>query len=592
MSRIRVLLVDDKPAFCMDIGHESEPHLPNKYTKHFELTWIQNAQEARWAMETFELISQQHPERLSAIGWPPEIVVFDYALTGGGRERREDSDPTNICSRLGRIVADARLDYGFGRPSDIDPPPQTEPMDRDRTGCYVGGALARTFSLHPCGAVPTTAKVDTRSTDADFYQWLNSRYFYGLFKEKERGSPQWEDLLIAGVRAVRERIVELVRTDVIRVAPANLFELRRDAAAMRERDVVFFSRYGRREVPVAGLFVDFLAPDGNEDQEGFSSVASAWADKLLEALFRGHGHEQFQVAKALAAKYWHASLSEASMERYELSQLAVQQNRTEHEETQMTRLCEKMGLNAEDVRADPANVPVNKVAYPLGLWRKVANNDAVARWSALMLAVRAEQHHRLATEAGFFLWSVMAEGGDEIDGVRRTWLEDRLGGKEELDRLLEEAKIRLESYVDGDEEVFEVPVGQAARIDDIFTALDPLPDYVLTYLQKGLLRDGTRGKDTTVLSNPLKRLGGDGRGWGPLGLSLSDLLQNQEFDCPLCGEALRRGVLPPSGDHKDPTTGRRYSHGLRRGEGPLLRMYADEIGFPASKWPAWLSTPQ
>lgn len=589
MNRIRVLLVDDEPYFCWDKGEEQAPALPQQYAEFFELTWIQNAQEARWAMEAFELISRQSPERLSDIGWPPEIVVFDYALTKGGRELREDSDPTNICSKLRRVIADARLEYGVDGPNHLDAPPETAPMGADRTGCYVGGALARTFSLHPCGAVPTTAKVDTAGTDAEFYQWLNSQYFYGLFRDKARPSPEWKDLLNAGAWAVRERIIELARTDVIRIAPANVLELQRNAVAMKDDMIRFSSRYGQRELPVAGLFVDYLLPGREGD---FSKEASDWASLLLEVLFRGHGHEQFQEAKDLAACFWQASLSEACIERYELSQLAGQERRNEHEEMQLSKLCEKMDLNAEDVRKDPMKVQVKKPPYHLGLWRKVANTDAVARWCALMLAVRAEQHYRLATESRYRLWSAMAEWGDEVNAVPRKWLEEQFGGKEKFDRLVEETRYKMTSYLEGDEEVLEMPRIQMARVDDIYMALDPLPDSVFTYLEKGKPANGKRGKETTVLSNPLKRLGGAVKGWGTLGLSLSDVLENREFDCPLCSEALCQGVAPPTGDHKDRKTKQRYSHGLRRGERPLLRMYADEIGFPESKWPAWLATSQ
>lgn len=290
MSRIRVLLVDDEPYFCWDKGEEQAPTLPQPYAEHFELTWIQNAQEARWAMETFELISRQYPERLSAIGWPPEIVVFDYALTKGGRETREESDPTNICSRLRKIMADRCLEYGFDGPDHRDAPPETAPLGADRTGFYVGSALARTFSLHPCGAVPTTAKVDTSGTDAEFYQWLNRRYFYDFFKDKARPSPEWKDLLKAGAWAARERIIELAEAALIQIELADVLELKREAAAMKGGTIRLVSRYGRRELPIAGLFVDYLLSNRDEDQAEFSKAASNWATSLLEVQWQHTGN--------------------------------------------------------------------------------------------------------------------------------------------------------------------------------------------------------------------------------------------------------------------------------------------------------------
>lgn len=118
-------------------------------------------------------------------------------------------------------------------------------------------------------------------------------------------------------------------------------------------------------------------------------------------------------------------------------------------------------------------------------------------------------------------------------------------------------------------------------------ALDPLPDTLLTFLDRGSARFGKRSKDATVLTNVLKGLGGLSRSWGSLGLSLSDVHKNRPFDCKLCQDAKINNEPQPQMHYADPT-GRRYSHGFRKGEGQLLRTYADGIGFPEEKWPAWL----
>jgi hypothetical protein len=68
----------------------------------------------------------------------------------------------------------------------------------------------------------------------------------------------------------------------------------------------------------------------------------------------------------------------------------------------------------------------------------------------------------------------------------------------------------------------------------------------------------------TYLTNALKHLDSQVKtaGWGNQGLSLTDVIEHR------------------------PDDGR--SHGVRPGEGAILRAHADETDFEESNWPKWL----
>jgi len=541
MDKIRILLVDDKPTFASPSA-AGVPTLRRKWAKHFELFWLQNAQEARFLLDTFSTLSSRRPDAAFRASLPPEILVFDYALTQKPEQDRAAHDPTDIVERLREVMAQCNLYVRRTMP----PPPSTgADIGQDRTGCYVGGELARVFGAHPCGAVPTTARVDTSDSDAAFYEWLNQEYFMDLFKAKHRGEVTWDVLIPIGVQSLRERMIQLALSGLLRMSPSALQSLLDAPQQMRNGSLTMHSRYGRRVLPIAGLFVDVLPPVKPNDAE-FAEEAETWAGQMLNALFGGCGRNEFAEARALAARYYAAYVNEASKARYKLSELAALMERDAEEEATLETLCTAFGLDLAKVRSSPDTVK-DMPPPTLPSLHTEASSPEVARWAVLMLAVRAEQHGR------------QAEGGQ-----------------------LEEEDLPVRCY---------------ATLDDIWQMLEPLPESLLTFMQqkKGQQKKGSsspprRGKETSIVTNQLKRLGshGDHSRWGPLGLNLRDVLENRPFDCALCRAAIEAGQESPAGEHVD-SRGQRYSHGLRTGEGALLRAYADEIGYPDSEWPTWLT---
>ncbi len=582
MDKIRILLLDDMPDWTFDEeGENRSPQLPEEWEAHFELLWLQNAEESRWLLDAFSLLATRVPRATCRTNLPPELLVFDYALTQGGNRSRTERDPTNVIPRLRSLLKEYSLDVQEKVPP---PPPTGTPLGKDRTGCYVGGELARVFGAHPCGAVPTTAHVDTSNTDAAFYEWLNRQYFMGLFDDKGRGDPSWDILIPIGVKSLRARMEQLAMPGLLRMSPSALQRLLEAPTQMRNGSLTMHSCYGPRTLPIAGLFADVLPPV-KENDSGFAAEAKKWAGKWLAALFGGFGCNEFTEARDLATAFYNAFVSRAHDDRYDLSHLAALERRNPEQEAALDSLCAKFSLPPDRVRSAPDAIPVtHNTLKPLRT--EARGSDEVARWAALMLAVRAEQYQRQATE-DWIRWGQILRDTAEEGEVPLEMLVDRLGD-EVVVTLLSELDLQPRTERSG--QFIDLPISRNAQLDDILSMLEPLPERLLMYWHKGKPSGGAgkRGKDQTLVTNPLKRLGHSGTGWGPLGLNLLDVLENHPFDCAVCRVAIAARQVPPTGEHKD-GSGQRYSHGLRAGEGPLLRVYADEIGFPEPKWPRWLA---
>lgn len=593
MERLRILLVDDFPEFTWD-KHWGVPRLPLELSEHFELIWVQNALEARWLLEAVQALSFAAPYELLKLGLPTELLIFDYALTQHGELKRSQTDVTYLIPRVARVLEQCGIELPALSPEDLSDPPSTgAARGKDSTGCYVGGAFARSFAAHPCGAVPTTAHVDTSESDAAFYEWLNSQCFMDqstdkdLFKHKTRTTPTWDDLLPPAVRCLRERIARLSAAGIIRVQLTALLKLAEQPDGTENGTLIVYSRFGRRELPVKGLFVDSFV---NSKGEGsvYNTVAAEWARRMLEGLFKGRGVEEFSEAKDLSERYWNAATSEeAVFERDQLSTIAGMTKRNDAYEIRMEELCEKIGISSTAARTSPEKVRITNHRYVWLNWKHASRSDAVARWAALLLTVRAETAFYGPSGVEYqMLERILTADEKETGEIEREQLESRVG-EAQAQQLIENLGLEIVDY-DGKQLIqVELRLSQGADASDVLSALDPLPESLFLTKHKGRTSDGQRIPDWTFVTNPLKRLGHPGNGWGPLGLSLSDVLKDRPFNCELCRIAIENSNSPPAGEHKD-KAGKKFSHGLRRGEGSLLRMFADELGFEEPKWPAWL----
>lgn len=574
MDKIRILLVDDNPEAFYD-AHLGDVVLGAKHAKYFELYWVQTAEEGRWLLNAFEIISSKCPHEALRLGLPPDILIFDYALTNPRGGERPLEQRSNIRARLSENLEQFGIKVGEPISGATAAPNTGELKGKDRIGCYLGGELARAFSAYPCGAVPTTAHISTERTDAAFYEWLNEQYFDRLFSGKSRANPKWDELIATGVRALRRRFVTLLQSGVVRTSIDDLRLLAGQPQDIVDRGLRVVSRYGVRILPITALFADSLIGSGRNLDE-FAKAAEKFASDALSKIFANHDLNQFTEARRLAERYLDAWDSEIAYERTKMSQLLfAKTQRPEAETGCLMELCNKFGVNLEVAMTDAreATVQSSSAFQPYPPLYFAVKDPAVQRWAVLMLAVRLEQHFSTNhTEEAAAFRQRLREAGVFAEEVSIADIQEAYEcGRDRALRIIQQAGLEENAgYV-------RIALPSFLTQPEFFAALDPLPENVLIH--------GDRQDDWgTTYTNALKRLGG-GKNWGPLSLNIADTLENRPFDCEICKKAFRTGEVDPK--HPTKASAGRY-HGVRPGEGDILRSYADECGYPQASWPAWL----
>jgi hypothetical protein len=367
----------------------------------------------------------------------------------------------------------------------------------------------------------------------------------------------------------------LLQSGIVRLSIDELQRLSAQPIHMMDHGIRLSSRFETRTLPVRAVFADFLLrSDVNETE--FSKAAKEFASYALRRIFSGNGLNQFNEARQLADRYFQAWNSEEAYSRQKMSGLIAKAARSLDEDASLRTLCTEFNIDVARAISSPRDFEI-KPTSEIHVYRPIyaaTQDPSVQRLAVLMIAVLVEQHFAGASspEAVEFRRVLTREelrsGEVAIDHLKgRLAITDQQLRKLISDLRLTESqgcvKIR--------------PVSVAAP-SDVFPALDPLPEKVLIYSDR-------EGEWATTYTNAMKRLG-KGSNWGSLTLNLSDVLENRPFNCTICQEALRSEKIDP--EHPKEGASDRH-HGVRPGEGDVLRAFADECEFPEELWPQWLA---
>lgn len=536
-TKINILLLDDNPIFFSKVF--GDVVLPKKYRNYFQLYWLQTPAEASWLLDVYDDINVKSPEDLLELGLPPEILIFDYALSSP-KDLKLEGQSSNIIDKLKAYVDKNKINVSIIKEYEKSVPTTGVNQGSDRMGCYIGGTFARAFSHYPCAAVPTTAHISTDNSDAAFFEWLSRKYLKGVSKHKTRLAPKWEDLINYGLCLFRERVVELINSNLIRIPLRDLQLILQNPIEAKESHISIYSRLGCKKIPLEGLFIDV-----SEDISKYKEVAKKWAEEIQNGLFHLHSYSDFSDARIISDNYYKASLSSMSSLRYELSDLLAKGSRNEKDKNRINELCKRFDIDSGAVVNNPHNVVVKNDV--LGLWKNKTNkNDHVARWAALMLMIRTEQFYRQWLPDFDAVKSCEDEGEISYEKLAYKY------GEKEADRLIKSTGLMMLEKSNS----YEILGARLISVEDVFNFLDPLPDNVLTFHQKGK----NFKKDTTTITNALKRLG-------------AKLATKKNYSLELNVNS----VLTEQAEG-----------GLLQGEGMLLRLYADEIEYDEKGWPVWL----
>lgn len=138
-------------------------------------------------------------------------------------------------------------------------------LENDELGLYAGVEITRIFRNHICIGIPATSNFDVRErlhAFGKFYEWINDYDLGTMFSREERGNKDWDSVIAAAVKQLRIRIETQLQSNKIilnltqLLAWANENPTEQEKQIIKERIFTFQSAYGKRHLPLDGLFID------------------------------------------------------------------------------------------------------------------------------------------------------------------------------------------------------------------------------------------------------------------------------------------------------------------------------------------------
>ncbi|MCB9851891.1 MAG: hypothetical protein H6819_02250 [Phycisphaerales bacterium] len=253
-DKFRILWIDDCEGDSSDYQYP-EPRLPDEFRDHFEIirsphlggpSTVRNPQEFAELHQTF--LAEENTDLL-----PADLVAMDYVLSKwspGNRGIIADATAEDAAIEAMREENTQGVNLAA---------PEQNCGRRSATfeGLVIGLVYATLTSDHPTGLVPMTnygdlleGEPEVRALHDITRTILHVDYSrYGISGVNRA----WANVIPQGVRSWRERLLHLVKTSRVDVSLTDLSAL----ADNQSHPVLTIStRYGVRQYPTAGLFVD------------------------------------------------------------------------------------------------------------------------------------------------------------------------------------------------------------------------------------------------------------------------------------------------------------------------------------------------
>jgi len=403
-DRIRVLLIDDEPGtLASDISgtkfklpklrEDDDMGEPLGIAEHFELRWLASPGEAKEFRDLVEVLRFRRPEQLGLEGFIPEIICFDYAMTGDTTpvEKRHHVPPDSIedISPLPSLRRLAKpLGISVSTPGEF-PSYLERPARTDCYGLYMGVLVFDSFSEHPVAPVAVTRypnQTIADNQDGQFFEWFLRTDHAGTFQRRGRPAPSWSELLTEGVQVLQSQICELFRLGLLGIDLGDLVELSRNAG---HASLVIESRYGIRRLPVRGLFI------GASDEEIKDWALETFHTKVRssitgerETITDGLDLDVIRRAIAATKELWDARLDQddkggLTRKRMKLSEL-VEAGESAEANPELEEFIKDFDADLQkDACLKEADWVCEMRCYDKTLWR----------WIVLFMTVRV-MHHR------------------------------------------------------------------------------------------------------------------------------------------------------------------------------------------------------
>lgn len=340
MSKIKILIIDDKPIHAYRSNYAFD-HIPevmdDTYGKFpeldslFELYWLQSPEDTKEFRDyCIQYENNYGSFALGKLGIVPDIILFDYALTGEMAKKitaeallkmpnvilgKELNDPSYRINKSKPIKAPAIKESD--NEIQVKDIPSGHKINHDNMGCFSGGLIYMLFRNHPCAAVPTTRKFlkHVQGTHTEYFEWLIKDELYEA-TDNRGNTVSWSGVIPLAVNNLRNNII--IQVTCKKIIP-SLKELCQVATDRNEVNIMngcfrYLGMYGIHELPLAALFMDIPRKER-------AGAIRQWTKELFSAAFTDLDNTMIAQAIIYADTLWNAFQSELFCHRINLSKL-------------------------------------------------------------------------------------------------------------------------------------------------------------------------------------------------------------------------------------------------------------------------------
>lgn len=434
-NKIRVLLIDDYPSFALtkaahtnldnlrdnqkeldvpfisskvDITGKLEDDNSNsmspinvrinfveeeEYSEYFELKWLRNKEDLQLYKKLCRITEDQFSSSgLGRIdGVVPEIVLFDYALTGHEDKSylNEESDMNLLTQivpiyRIKEFLLDEKKEIPTADNVSLDVSLIADGLNSDNIGCMGGIMTVSHFRNHVCIGLATSRKSDEhiQGQDVQFLESLvKEPYQFNFSLRGNIKNLTWKTLLTNSALMLRNRIKTLIQSSKITLDLTQLLEYAGgDVKPEQDKRIFTFqSVYGVRHLPLDGLFIDI---DAENRKEAVQSFAKECLDIHLKnansGLTKDIFDEAIKFARQLLEQYDNKDKFLKRIRFSQLKQKAENSTITADQQTDLNSIFSELGMEI--------TAKEYKDAFDLRNYNGT-NDNLVKRYAALFVMV-------------------------------------------------------------------------------------------------------------------------------------------------------------------------------------------------------------
>ena len=254
-NKIRILWIDDRER----VSGFPQKKLPKEFVDYFCIAHPNNAEDYDMSYGTAETFMEVFKEFWFSKNFdylPAEIIAMDYNLKKRPAADRSDEkyDPSSLIDDGSPGVS--------GKASTPDKNTSQEKKNVNYDGLLLGSFYAMLTYSHPAAVVSITNYMGKMPSEVKTLHEIATPFLGVNFEHNLPAMDRsWQNIILEGVKHLRERIRELYKDRRIVLPTRDLMALTESA----DHDALtIHSPFATRRLPLQGLFIDIPEPERAE----------------------------------------------------------------------------------------------------------------------------------------------------------------------------------------------------------------------------------------------------------------------------------------------------------------------------------------